>query len=576
MTSGKQPIAPGTPSLRSESGDGTEKRSVERGDGLCLLVFLLLSVTPYVGSLGFYSDDWAFLARAQAPGSTLAGTFDALWSLSRMRPVGELSKALQLRVFGATPFGYHAVNTLVLVTIALLFWRLLRELRVPRDAALASALLYGVLPHFSTLRFWFSSGIANISLALFFVAALADLRATRRSSAARGALRLASVACTVASVLTYELVVPLFVAWALFGGRWMRRAGVAPRATPARLWGYLAALVPLILFKASVPDRLGGFGGYGPELLRWVGHALFTPGYAPGDSGLNLLALARFHGLTYGLLLPASAWKIVHLRFAPAILVTAVALGTLAALAVARARREESGDRAPASLVALGVVVFALGYLIFLTNGNIQVSPTGTGNRTAGVAGLGVALVIAGLLRGAKGIGPAGQLSSPTFAILLGAAVSLFYLVTGSLAMLWVDAYAEQRRILAQIEQDVGALPKGATLFVDGACRYVGPAPVFEAPWDLSGALKILYREPSLRADMAIPRVRVRSDGVETAEYDSPTIYPYERLFVYDAARRATFPLPDRASAELYFARSARDSEKACPPGFGGWGAAVF
>jgi hypothetical protein len=108
-------------------------------------------------------------------------------------------------------------------------------------------------------------------------------------------------------------------------------------------------------------------------------------------------------------------------------------------------------------------------------------------------------------------------------------------------------------------------------------CRYAGPAPVFEANWDLAGALQLLYRDPTIKADVVNPTLEVREDGIHTFEYDVASRYPYgPDVFLYHFGRREVRTFPDAGAARSYFAEVNPDRNGDCPPGWGGWGEVLF
>ena len=103
---------------------------------------VLVSIAPYISGLGFYSDDWAFIgAYATASTQSVSGYFAASHSPHHaMRPVQLLLSAVLYDRFDLAPAGYHLFNAVLVVLNPLLCYRVLRELRVPRVAALAAAI----------------------------------------------------------------------------------------------------------------------------------------------------------------------------------------------------------------------------------------------------------------------------------------------------------------------------------------------------------------------------------------------------------------------------------------------------
>lgn len=130
-----------------------------RLDALFLAAATALSCAWYVPRLRFYSDDWAFLGRyATAGDQSVAALFAASYSSHHaMRPVQLWLCAALYRTFGIEPLGYHLFNTAILLSLPVLVYLILRELERSRSIALSAALVYALLPSYSTDRFWFGS-----------------------------------------------------------------------------------------------------------------------------------------------------------------------------------------------------------------------------------------------------------------------------------------------------------------------------------------------------------------------------------------------------------------------------------
>jgi hypothetical protein len=176
--------------------------------------------------------------------NSLIELFSALYADEiRQRPLQALHLAWIYRLFTTDPLGYHLVNSAVFVIAVLLFYLSLRELRLPRLVVLTVPLVYGLLPHYSTDRFWVAAFQANLSMALYFTSLHAALRALRTRHARRWTWKLLSLACLLGSTLAYEVALPLFlfsaaVIWLHARGLyirglsdWREQASVAATAT---------------------------------------------------------------------------------------------------------------------------------------------------------------------------------------------------------------------------------------------------------------------------------------------------------------------------------------------------------
>ena len=147
-------------------------------DTLFLAVVVLLSCAPYVGGLGLYSDDWAFMAVFdQAGGDSFAQLVAAILPVEMAtRPLQAIELSALYGLFGSDPLGYHVFNALVLATAVVLFHLSLRRLGFARVLALLIPLIFGLLPNYSTDRVWIAVFQANAAMALYFLSLFADLR----------------------------------------------------------------------------------------------------------------------------------------------------------------------------------------------------------------------------------------------------------------------------------------------------------------------------------------------------------------------------------------------------------------
>jgi hypothetical protein len=212
-----------------------------------------------------------------------------------------------------------------------------------------------------------------------------------------------------------------------------------------------------------------------------------------------------------------------------------------------------------------------------MTNTNVGFSLTGQINRTAMAAALGVALSLVGGLAWASSFLRSQQARTLSFCVLVSLFAASGILINNTIASFWVSAYREQQQILADIRQTFPALPVGTTFILDGVCPYVGPGSVFEAPYDLAGALGIHYQDAALRADVVRPNLEIREEGLATSYYGRDHLYSYGRLLIYNVQYKVSSQLTDREAAESYFRRFNPDWGHACPgTGPEGYGVRIF
>ena len=125
----------------------------------CAFLFgiVLLSALPYLSGPGFHGDDWSHQAEfAKSADQSLGEVFLHEWtgdSDAFVRPVIVASVVLSYKAFGQHAMPSHLVNTAGLGLTTVLLYLALNELRLGRWLAFVIALLFGLLPHYSTDRF---------------------------------------------------------------------------------------------------------------------------------------------------------------------------------------------------------------------------------------------------------------------------------------------------------------------------------------------------------------------------------------------------------------------------------------
>lgn len=560
--------------MTTRRNQGLSHSAVALRDCVFLSLILLLSFILYIRGLGFYSDDWAFLSALSHSGAdSLSEMFRALYADEnvRQRPLQAFHLTWMYRLFGVNPLGYHLANSAVFVVAVLLFYLALRELRLPRLVVLTVPLVYGLLPHYSTDRFWVAAFQANLSMALYFASLYADLRALRTVSAHRWSWKLLSWACLLSSALAYEVALPLFllnaaVVW-LHARRshitdssdWRERASVA-----AMVGSNLVVLLFALSYKAATTVRTGGFAtSYASHLLHVI----------------KLAALVDYVGS--GIALPYVAGKVLSHHADPVMLVVGAVLG-VAVFAYLYLAADQSGDGTHdagvwLTVLALSPVVYFLGYAVFITTSQFMVHKTGIANRITIAAAVGVAMTFTGGAGLASALMPSAWLRRSVFPSAITLLCLCGFMVINANAKFWVAAYGEQRQVLADIRANVPLLPAGSTLILDGVCPYIGPGIVFEGEWDLAGALQIIYYDPKLRADVVTLKLEVGEDRLTTSMYGTPRHYQYgDNLLLYDLRRKAVHRLVDAETSRRYFAERELDHSRGCPEGREGEGVAPF
>jgi hypothetical protein len=536
-------------------------------DCLFLSAAMAISLAPFIGRLGFYYDDYSLLDRmAASHDQSITGLFHAVRPGLGQRPLAALLFAFLYRIFGADPLGYHVVNACLLIAVALLLYLVLRELRLPRLVAVALPLVYSMMPHYASERFWPDLVGINLSNALYLLSLYAALRAVRSSLPWLAAWLAIVVVGIVVIMFTYELFIPLFAVnvllcwWAtrsVADGSGSRRRGFAPTI----------ATIVVAVGAAGIAKAIGvaehGQNGYQVGLQDGFLHhvAYLVAGGVKLNFGTYLFAFPY-----------VLAWIVVH-EFSITSAVVSVAIGALTFVYLWRvAGRQSEPLRVEAEVwrgfIGLGFLAFVLGYSIFLTTDKILFRSAGIDNRVNVAAALGLAAMMIG------GVGWAATRLRPdravaAFSATVACVVASGVFVVQTLGSYWVRAADRQDAIIAGLTREAGAVRPSTTFILDGSCPEIGPAVVFADQWDLRGRLQLAYRDPSLVADVASESMRATPGGLSIRMSFLHRVfwrtYPYgSQLLVYDASKRHLYRITDRSAAERYLARS-RPSFS-CPP----------
>jgi hypothetical protein len=512
-------------------------------DTLFLAAVVGLSLVLYVGGLGFNSDDWAFLGKlSTAPDQhnvlQLTQTLLSADAGFRPRPVEALN-----------PMGYHLVNGAVLALSAGLFSLVLRELGCARVLAISSAAVYALLPNYSADRFWISASIAPLSVALYLLSLLVDLRLVGGRTARLWPWKSVSLLALLGAGLAYELVIPFLPLNLLLMWRHARSKAFV-RAHAALLFGANAvAILALVVYKLGLSYRVTMNQGYLDHLVYLVSGAV------------------RANYVTFVAGMPVLSWWSVRGGLSAALAVVALTLGLLVAGYVYASLRDDDLQRHLWSkFILAGVFVSFWGYAVFLNNDNVVFATANVDTRTAIVATAGVALVLIGAVGWIS-----SRLSPRVSKLVFSACVSMLclygFFVVNRLATFWQAAYEEDLSILSEINQQLPDVPENTTLILDGTCPEIGPAFVFRFNWDLSGALATLYHDPTLKATVVTPDVKVDPSALLIRTFRNWDAYTYgSDLLVYDSRRKAVHELTDANRARTYF--ETLRAAPTCPPPF--------
>jgi hypothetical protein len=526
----------------------------------------VLSLVPYIRGLGFYLDDYSFLGvMSTSKDQSLPGLFDAISSQKQdFRPVQELIISGLYWMFGNHPLPYHLVNAFVIVAMVVLFYLVLRELQLPRLLVVSVPLVYALLPHYATDRFWYSAFQAPLSMALYFLSVLAVLRSVGAGKSRIPLWLALSVVALVGSALAYEVALPLFVVtpflvW--YRARQLhadlsRRTGVA-----VTIGVYVVALVAIVAWKAVAAHRLGNVSSY---------HLGYEGGVAHYAAYL-VSGIVKLNFGTYGIGLPyVVGWIFVH-RFTWAALAVGVLLGLATFSYLGRAGSVRSLPR-PATarlLFFAGLLFFVLGYATFLTNSKILFRSAGIDNRVGIAAAAGISMAVVGGVAWLAGV-LAGRLRLMVFRTAIAVAAATGAFIVDTLGDYWTTAWHRQQAIVANLERELPPDPSGTRLILNGSCAEVGPGVVFATTTDLSGRLTMEYRNSNIEAVVDRDQLRFGRDHATVVNkflghVSTDLDFSYgPKLFVYDAGKRRLYPL--RAAEDAHRYEGDAPSDPRCPP----------
>jgi len=570
-----------------------EGRRATACDSAFVGAIVFLSFVAYVGELGFYSDDWDLLAKmAGARDTSFAGIFSSIDApLVAMRPGQVAYFSLLFKAFGLNPFGYHVVNGIVLIALAIVCYMVLRGLGESRAVAVSIALVYSLSPNYSTDRFWFAAFAHTLSMVLYGVSLYATLRSLRAADRlAAGAWATASAAALALSALCFEVPLPFFLITAFVIWRapcrpvGEQRLDALRWARGVNLTSTLVTVGAMVAFKLATARRFDSSTlPFSEQVANILSRAFDMKPAVAGSYGLNVRHALEANFGEYGIRLPQTVATIAGDMATPALLflcgfvlvlvfayLYVVAGGPAKSMLRPAFHRHES-----ARLMVVGITVFCLGYAIFLTNSNIQFTPTGIGNRANIGAALGVALVLVSIAHTMSGLLPVRPWRTPAFCLLIAALCGSELLIDNAIAAHWVAAYRREGEILASIHKRIPVLPPQSTVILAGTCPYDGPAIVFESNWDLAGALRLMYGDATLNADVATSHLEVDERGVTTMIYSVPKRYEFgESVILYDYDSNAVTRLTDSPTARAHLIPP--NGNRDCPPGYEGLGSAAW
>ena len=539
-----------------------------------VVVVSLLPVLFFVSGLGFYLDDYVTLSYlTTADEQSFWSEYSELRDgdpKSQLRPLEYAVLTALYRLFGTNPLPHQVFMAALVPACAAMLYLVVHRLTRRRYLALGAAVLFAVAPHYSSARFWVAAFSPTAVLMLFFVSLYCLLRALESRGARHASWVAASCVAMLLSLFVYEVALPLFgLTAALVGWRALRRADRGARFAAACYGSVLVLAIAVKLVLALELGAEGSYsvGGYEGGLLHHI--AYVTSGAVKVNLG------------TYGIGLPYVLWWILDHRFSWVAFGVSIVVGALVFLYLDRRTRgggslvASRGVRWPLwlELVAVGVVVVATGYGLFVVTGQIYMTSVGIDNRVNAVPALGMAVFALGLLLGLTEYVRAGRRGTLLTLGIAGLA-SAGTLITSTIAGYWESAYSRQQEVMAQLTRALPPDPSGSIVLLDGVCPEVGPGVVYYGTYDFEAALQTEYRDRSIRGTLLTDDVLATDDGLDVGTtwlQTERSVFPYGRgVVAFDARRDSLRPMTDRHEALDYLGETPRSR---CPPRRGfAWG----
>jgi hypothetical protein len=521
-------------------------RSPKHQDCFFLTLLFFISSCPFILKLGFYADDWAFLASMRlSPNQSVHGLFQQLMDTAdgTIRPVQFFVIALLYKSFGLHAVGYHLVSGLFFAIGVALLYFLLNVLRQPRVLSMSICIIFMLLPNYSTDRFWLSCVQVNISLCFFLLTVYFHLKARYSHRYLLWRWELLAIFSLIASAFSYEVFLPLFllIAALLFISE---LATDSPDSTNPPSFGkallHQTGIVIAVVFTV---------------LVKAVWQTRVPHGFDAVDYLYSVLhSIVRASALSYGyhlLIMPYTTIYAINTYADYTMLGIASIVGILVFVSLyIMSEQLVSASISRSNMlmyIGCGIAIFICGYSLF----PLEPSANSINNRAAIAGTLGVGVSVVGLLTILTSFVP-GMWRRVTFSTVVAFISFGGALIINVLASFWIEAYRWEKEILVDIYDHNPIIPNGASFLLDGVCTYNGPAPVFESSWDLTGALALRYGRADISANTITRSTTVGQNGVIFPAQGNRT-YSFGRLFVYNFERKQSYKLSDFQEAQTYF-----------------------
>jgi hypothetical protein len=443
---------------------------------------------PHVARGGFILDDWGFAAEADLWGGQhgffslverLRSDPDVLMGVNG-RPVAALYFAATHTVFGGETGLHIALAVALAALVSTLFYVLLRVLGMERLHAALISLLVLVFPAADAARLWLAATTSLAGLAFYFAGLLLALRGLRLSGRAAVLFHAGALACYALSLMVYEVTAA-------------------------------AIAVSVLVYRLRAPWR--------PSVYRWIADVALVGVaalYLRSTTGKETLSLTEMPDRARDIqgqarsLLGALGLQDGERRL-PVPIVAAVLVAALLVWWLSGRRGEDRKSLGRwLSTALVGIVAIGIGYAPYVAVDDPQLEPLvpGLGNRVNIAPAFGFVLLIyatamlLGLLivRAAALVRPVSTRLAVGFTVLAALAIGVLWVVeVNDDRRAYGRAYALEREAIDVLREGTRP-PPGTTVFTFGQPGEVAPfVPAFSRHWDLTGAVRLVWRDQTLR-----------------------------------------------------------------------------
>jgi hypothetical protein len=467
-----------------------------REGALCAVFMFALAFAVYgtqVKHGGFLIDDWYIASQYQVPAHSGFDIVRTYMSTYGQRPVSALYLLATQAVFGLHMSAFLAWSVVLAAFASTLLFILLRQLGIERIHAAAIAALVLVFPTADSTVLWIDGSNAHVNVALYLAGAIVALHGLRKAHRSAMAWHSAAVVLYLLSMLFAETTAGLvLLSVFLYRLRTTWRSAL-------RLWAMdaLAVVVAVAYVGSHTQQRVVSAHdqvSHATELFKGARRIVELAGLAYGHTRIPGVAIA---GIA---VLATIAWRV---------------------LPRSGAVRAELGRWLV--VAGGGVVAIAAGYIAYVPSASYYVpGAQGLGNRVNALAAPGfivllyaLAVLIGLVFRGLHW----GRLVSTAVTLVLAAAVAATW--TGPLRKdeaAYARAFAIAEQSLHVLDRRVPKPPHFTTIYTFGLPKETEPVvPVWDASWDLTGAVRILWHDHTLKGvpSPTISDVRCNRGSIE-------------------------------------------------------------